>query len=150
MKLAKISTLETEELACHITGLDYDEIDADEEIIDEKLQEEFGCDLQQFTHIIQRLLPMIDVGSSPLTQKRYKGFSDTEKGMWFVKIDAEIPIAILYGSLDHLVIGKRVHQLARMKPQTTIKKVRAPHGITQNYSQNISKLLFSSSTTQPI
>ena len=87
MKLAKISTLETEELACHITGLDYDEIDADEEIIDEKLQEEFGCDLQQFTHIIQRLLPMIDVGSSPLTQKRYKGFSDTEKGMWFVKID---------------------------------------------------------------
>ena len=66
------------------------------------------------------------------------------------KIDTEIPIAILYGSLDHLVIGKRVHQLARMKPQTTIKKVRAPHGITQNYSQNISKLLFSSSTTQPI
>mgnify|MGYP003599067292 FL=1 len=87
MKLAKISTLETEELACHITGLDYYEIDADEEIIDEKLQEEFGCDLQQFTHIIQRLLPMIDVGSSPFTQKRYKGFSDTEKGMWFVKIE---------------------------------------------------------------
>ena len=39
MKLAKISTLETEESACHITGLDYDEIDADEETIDEKLQE---------------------------------------------------------------------------------------------------------------
>ena len=37
MKLAKISTLETEELACYITGLDYDEIDADEEIIAEKL-----------------------------------------------------------------------------------------------------------------
>jgi len=30
MKLAKISTLETEELACRITGLDYDKIDADE------------------------------------------------------------------------------------------------------------------------
>lgn len=30
MKLAKISTLETEELACYITGLDYDEIDADD------------------------------------------------------------------------------------------------------------------------
>ena len=87
MKLAKISTLETEELACHITGLDYDDIDADEKIIAEKLQEEFGCDLQQFTYIIQRLLPMIDVGSSPLTQKRYKGFSDIEKGMWFIKIE---------------------------------------------------------------
>jgi hypothetical protein len=87
MKLAKISTLQTEELACYITGLDYDEIDANEEIIDEKLQEEFGCDLQQFTVIIQRLLPLIDVGSSPLTQKRYKGFSDIENGMWFVKIE---------------------------------------------------------------
>ena len=30
MKLAKISTLETEELACYITGFDYDEIDADD------------------------------------------------------------------------------------------------------------------------
>ena len=89
MKLAKISTLETEELACYITGLDYDEIDADEEIIDEKLQEEFGCNLQQFTHIIQRLLPMIDVGSSPLTQKRYKGFSDVEKHIWLVKTEVQ-------------------------------------------------------------
>jgi len=87
MKIAKVSTLEVEELACHITGLDYDEIDADEEIIDEKLQEEFGCDLQQFTHIIQRLLPIIDIGASPLTQKRYKGFSDIEKGVWFVKME---------------------------------------------------------------
>lgn len=87
MKLARISTLEVEELACHITGLDYDEIDADEEIIDEKLQEEFGCDLQQFTYIIQRLLPMINIGLSPLTQKSYKGFSDSEKGMWFVKVE---------------------------------------------------------------
>lgn len=87
MKIAKINTLEAEELACHITGLDYDEIDADEAIIDEKLQEEFGCDLQQFTHIIQRLLPMIDVGKSPLTQKWYKGFADTEKEMWLAKME---------------------------------------------------------------
>lgn len=34
MKLAKIRTLEVEKLACHITGLDYDKIDADEETID--------------------------------------------------------------------------------------------------------------------
>jgi len=87
MKLAKVSSLDVEELACHITGLDYDEIDADTSTIEEKLYEEFGCDLEQFTHIIQRLLPMVDVGSSPLTNKRYKGFSDTEKGMWFVKCE---------------------------------------------------------------
>ncbi len=87
MKLARVSSLDVEELACHILELDYDEIDADTSVIEEKLYEEFGCDLDQFTHIIQRLLPMVDVGSSPLTQKRYKGFSDREKGIWFVKME---------------------------------------------------------------
>ncbi len=87
MKVVKVSSLDIEELACHITDLDYDEIDADTSVINEKLYEEFGCDLDQFTHIIQRLLPMIDVGASPLTKKRYKGFADAEKGMWLVKMD---------------------------------------------------------------
>lgn len=81
----KLITLEVEELACKITGLDYDEIDADTEIINEKLYEELNLDLENFTEIISRLLPLIDVGSSPLTQKRYKGFSDVEKQMWLVK-----------------------------------------------------------------
>lgn len=85
MKIANIDSFEVEELACHITGLDYDEIDADTEKIDESLQEEFGCDLNQLTHIIQRLLPLIDVGKSPLTNERYKGFADSEQGIWFVK-----------------------------------------------------------------
>lgn len=87
MKRAKVTALDVEELACHITGLDYDEIDADTSIIQEKLYDEFGCDLDQFTDLIQRLLPLIDVGSSPLTNKRYKGFSDTEKQIWLVKCE---------------------------------------------------------------
>jgi len=87
MKLARVSSIDVEELACHIIEVDYDEIGADTSVINEKLYEEFGCDLEKFTHIIQRLLPMVDVGASPLTKKRYKGFSDTEKGMWFVKME---------------------------------------------------------------
>ena len=87
MKLARVSSIDLEELACHILEVDYDEIDADTSVINEKLYEEFGCDLDQFTNIIQRLLPMVDVRASPLTKKRYKGFSDTEKGMWFVKME---------------------------------------------------------------
>jgi hypothetical protein len=90
MKLADIKTADIEELACYIAGLDYDEIDADEEIIEEKLQEQFGCDLRQFKDIIQRLLPLIDVGTSPITTKRYKGFYGTEKAIWFVKIRCKI------------------------------------------------------------
>lgn len=85
-KKTAISSIEVEELACHLTGLDYDGIDADEVIIDEKLQEVYGITLDGFTDLIGKLMPLIDVGSSPLTKERYKGFSDSEKKMWFVKI----------------------------------------------------------------
>lgn len=86
---AKIGSLEVEELACKIIGLDYDEIDADTDIINNKLYEELNLDLDDFTELIRRLLPLIDVGSSPLTQKRYKGFSDVEKQMWLVKTEVQ-------------------------------------------------------------
>lgn len=37
MKKAKLSELDVEELACFVCGLDYDEIDADTEVIEDKL-----------------------------------------------------------------------------------------------------------------
>lgn len=87
--MSNLSTIEVEELACKLTGLDYDEIDADEVQIADALTDQFGCDLEQFTKIISLLLPLIDVGESPMSKKRYKGFSDVESQMWFVKM--EIP-----------------------------------------------------------
>jgi len=87
MKKANVSQYDVEELACKITGLNYDEIDADEVVIEDKLIDEFGCGLDQFADIISRLMLLIDVGESPLTQKRYKGFSDAENKMWFVKME---------------------------------------------------------------
>lgn len=83
------SPMEVEELACKITGLDYDEIDADETQIEEALLERFGCDLPQFADMMSRLVPLIDVGSSPLTKERYKGFADTEKQIWLLKMKIE-------------------------------------------------------------
>ncbi len=91
MKLARVHPFDIEELACYIAGLDYDEIDADSSIIEEKLEKDFGCNLDQFTHLIQRLLPMIDISSSssPITGKKFKGFSDTENSVWFVKMEID-------------------------------------------------------------
>ena len=76
---------DTEELACKIVGLDYDEIDADTEIIEEKLYDEFGIDLEIFTRLINKLTPLIDVGKSPLTNELFKGFSN-QNGLWLLKM----------------------------------------------------------------
>ncbi len=87
MERVRVDMFDVEELACKIIGIDYDEIDADTQIIEEKLYEEFEIDLENFANIISRLLPLIDVGESPLTQKVYKGFSDVKNKCWLVKTE---------------------------------------------------------------
>jgi len=87
MTVANIHPFEIEELACKITGLDYDEIDADERQIEEALIDQFGCDFNQFCLMISRLIPLIDIADSGLTGKRYKGFADIENGIWLTKIE---------------------------------------------------------------
>lgn len=88
IKKAEVPIWDIEELACKITGLDYDEIDADTSIIEEKLYEEFEIDLDNFASIICRLLPLVDVGESPFTGKAYKGFVDIENNCWLVRTEA--------------------------------------------------------------
>lgn len=88
IKKAKVLMFDIEELACKITGLDYDEIDADTSIIEEKLYEEFEIDLDNFASIISRLLPLVDVGESPFTGKVYKGFADVDNKVWLVRTEA--------------------------------------------------------------
>lgn len=78
---------EVEELACKFLGLDYDSIDANTEIIEEKLSDEYYIDLSIFSDIVSKLLPLIDVGKSPLTDELYKGFSS--EGIWLVKMKVE-------------------------------------------------------------
>ncbi len=79
---------DTEELACKIVGLNYDEIDADTSKIENELYEQFGIDLEIFTILINKLTPLIDIGTSPLTKERFKGFSN-QKGMWLLKMRVE-------------------------------------------------------------
>lgn len=76
-------------MACAICGLDYDEIDADTFQIEMALQEKFNIpELEDFAELINHLIPLIDVGSSPITKRNYKGFSN-QKGVWFCKVDVE-------------------------------------------------------------
>ena len=89
MEILKTRTnyLEIEELACKILGLDYDDIDADTDVINEKMDEEFFIDLDVFQNIVDRLLPLIDVGTSELTNTKFKGFADVKNKTWLVKTE---------------------------------------------------------------
>lgn len=84
VKKANVHQFEIEELACKILGIDYDEIDSDTEIINEELHNQFETDLDIFRDIVNRLLPLIDVGESPITKKKYKGFSSGNS--WLTKV----------------------------------------------------------------
>lgn len=85
MSKANISMLEIEELACDIIGKDYDEIDGDTNAINEALYEDLNIELDDFKKIVDRLIVRIDIGKSPLTGERYKGFSNTAAGTWLAK-----------------------------------------------------------------
>ena len=48
IKKAKVDFFEMEELACKILGLDYDEIDADTNVIEEAMYEQLEMSLEMF------------------------------------------------------------------------------------------------------
>lgn len=85
--MVKLNSLDVEELACKIVGLDYDEIDANEEMIEDAMEERYGISLDVFADILSKLLPMVDVGTSPISGKTYKGFADVEKQIWLLKTE---------------------------------------------------------------
>ena len=89
MDILKTTTnyLEIDVLACKILGLVFDDIDADTDVINEKMDEEFFIDLDVFQNIVDRLLPLIDVGTSELTNTKFKGFADVNNKCWLVKTE---------------------------------------------------------------
>lgn len=85
--------MEVEELAAHICGLDPDETNASE--VEEALTEqvfnlENGC-LEAFHNILDKIVPLIDIGESPTSGTLYRGFSrfdkDLGRKMWVVKTE---------------------------------------------------------------
>lgn len=77
---------EVEELAAYLLGLD-DEYEDWE--IERKLLCEFDMDLDAFRSLVERLLPLCDVGRSSMTGKTYRGFArhKNEKAkVWLLKM----------------------------------------------------------------
>lgn len=80
---------EVAELACEITGTDEEAIYGDFGLLEDRLYEELNVDFDSFHEIVNRLLPLVDVGKSPLSGKFFKGFSKIEgsRGCWIVKVE---------------------------------------------------------------
>ncbi len=89
----KADDIQIEELAAFLLGRDLDSFADDIGEYEENLWEEFydRFDVEQnaFLRLIEALVPLIEVGKSPLTEKIYKGFANTEKKFWLVKIEVE-------------------------------------------------------------
>ena len=76
--MKKEMRIDIEEVACAVLGLeyeDYEEADDCTEQIENILIDEMNIDLDTLEQIINKLLPTIDIGKSPLTGNMYKGFS---------------------------------------------------------------------------
>ena len=82
-----IDLFDVQELICHLLNINYDEIDDDALIIEDTLLEKYGCTIEQFKELLEKLIPMIDVGTSNLTNKTYKGFADVKNGYWLIKTE---------------------------------------------------------------
>jgi len=91
MKIAKIHPYDLEEFAAYICGLDYDSLEGDiSGQIDTVLWEKFETDLKLLGQLMEVIMPLIDVGKSPLTNTKFKGFSKKEGnvGIWILKTEA--------------------------------------------------------------
>lgn len=76
--MKKEKRIDIEEVACVILELDYEdyeEADNCTEQIENILIDEMNIDLETLERIVSKLLPLIEIGKSPLTGITYKGFS---------------------------------------------------------------------------
>jgi hypothetical protein len=84
VKPVRVDSFDIEDLAIFILGLDENSESCEIELA---LYEEFECTLESFSQIIAHLLPLCDVGESPLTKKVYRGFSDRKNQRWIIKTE---------------------------------------------------------------
>lgn len=89
-KSSSVSYWDVEELAALILNksdeFENEEIDSSE--LDELIYEKFDCTMESFHMIVENLLPLTNVASSPITNEVYRGFSidlGGGHGRWIIK-----------------------------------------------------------------
>lgn len=81
--------LEALELAAHLLSIDEDADDLDEQV-EQKIYDKYEIEFHNFRVLASELLPLCDVGQSPITKKFFRGFSIREEkhGRWLARVDA--------------------------------------------------------------
>jgi len=103
MERANCDEDDIQKLAAYLCGLDPETATTDE--VEEALQTSmFEMDescLSTFHSIIEKLIPLIEIGDNPLRDTVYKGFARREKygqRVWLTKDEISIDDDIQYGS----------------------------------------------------
>ena len=75
------------EIMLHLSDITEDDYEDDIQTFD-NLAEKYGLnDYDLFCNLVKDLANMIDVGKSPLTETRYKGFAHNEMFLYRIEID---------------------------------------------------------------
>ena len=81
----KISYYDAEELAAKLLGFseDYEPDD-----VEQKLWDVYEISMNSFHRLICDLAPMCEVGQSPITGEKFRGFADVASQCWIARVDA--------------------------------------------------------------
>lgn len=82
-----MNNIDVYELVAHLCDLNQQ---AESDEVENALWAKYEIDIYNFEKIIKDLLPLIAVGTSPLTGTKFKGFSKVESGhgFWLAKVEA--------------------------------------------------------------
>lgn len=80
-----ISDYDTEELAAKLLGFSED-YEPDE--VEQKLWDVYEISMDSFHKLICGLAPMCEVGQSPITGEKLRGFADVAEQCWIARVDA--------------------------------------------------------------
>lgn len=79
-----IDEFDAAEVAAAVLGIDDPDVDEQIDDIDTAIYDVYGIDLQEFTRILEALIPFCAEGKSPLTGNHYRGFA--KDGCFLAKI----------------------------------------------------------------